>query len=308
MSRTADWSLKYFPLDSGFFEDKRIRRLRSKFGADGPMLYLYILCHAYGGEGYYLPYSEDWVEDAAEDLGCSADKIGLMLHYLLDKTLLDSTLFSTVKVLSSHGIQAQYQRSKKACKQDIEVDGRLWVLSESETAGFIKVRLFPDSSQKQSFNSEKKALNSEKKATKERKENKSTLNERKGKLAHEAQTAQAFPPTLEDVCKYNAEIGGDADPVKFFERYERCGWLYQGEPMDWQAKLREWNRTERPGKRRVTSAAEYKASKESGSEMKKFIGIALERAWVTEDDVAALGERAASHCYQLYLDRVMELI
>jgi hypothetical protein len=261
MSRTANWSLDYFPLDVSFFEDKRIRRLRSKFGADGPMLYLYILCHAYGGEGYYIPYSDDWIEDAAEDLGCSTDKIEMMLHYLLNKTLLDSTLFSTVKVLSSHGIQAQYQKSKKGSKQDIEVDSRLWVLSESETAGFIKVRLFSDSSEKKALISEKKALISKKKDTKESKVNKSKLKESKsGGADKTAPALTPTAPTLDDVCKYNRLIGGNADPVKFYEHYSRYGWQWQGKPMDWQAKLKEWSDSERPGKQRITSAAEYQAT------------------------------------------------
>lgn len=262
MSRTADWSLKYFPLDVAFFEDKRIRRLRSKFGAEGPMLYIYILCHAYGGTGYYLPYTEDWVEDAAEDIGCSAEKIGLMLHYLLDKSLLDSTLFTTVKVLSSHGIQAQYLRSKKGSKQTIEVDARLWLLSESETAGLVKVRHFSETSEKIPFNSEKKGFNSEKKATKESKVNKTKL---KGK--EECAHAPCAAPSLEEVCLYNKELGSKVDPVKFYERYQRFGWTERdGSPMDWRQKLREWTATEFPKRQRLISSAEYNATGKAGVE------------------------------------------
>ena len=252
MSRKADWSLTYFPLDTGFFEDKRIRRLRSRFGADGPMLYLYILAHAYGGEGYYVEYSDDWVADAAEDLGCSESKIEMMLYYLLDKSLLDSTLFSTIKVLSSHGIQAQYQRSKRASKQDIEVDARLWVLNEKETAGFIKVRLFSETSEKITHISEKKELVSGKKAIKESKVNKSKLKERKGKSE-----APSLPPTIEDVCALNAELGGKADPIRFHAYYSERNWQLGGQPMDWQAKLKEWNETEFDKPSRIVTAAEY---------------------------------------------------
>lgn len=259
MSRTADWSLKYFPLDTSFFEDKRIRRLRARFGADGPMLYIYILCHAYGGEGYYIPYSEDWVEDAAEDLDCTAEKIELMLHYLLDKTLLDGTLFREVKVLSSHGIQAQYLRSKKSSKQNIEVDGRLWLLSESETAGLVKVRQISDSSEKKAFISEKKSLTSEKKATKESKLKETKL---KGKDNSATDSTRHAAPSLEEICAYNIELGGKVDPLKFFDRYAQYGWTEpDGSPMDWRAKLREWTASEFPTKKkRVMSAAEYAAN------------------------------------------------
>ena len=247
MSRTADFSLDYFPLDVSFFEDKRIRRLRSKFGADGPMLYLYILCHAYGGSGYYISSNDDWVEDAAQDIGCSAEKIEMMLHYLSNKTLLDSTLFDTVKVLSSHGIQAQYQKSKARSKQDIEVDGKLWLLSESETAGFIKVRHFSDSSQKKADSSQKKAFNSAKKDTKESKEKeiKFKVNQIKEEESKAPPPAAApFPPSLIDVAKYNQSIKGTCDSYRFYKYYSERDWQINGKPLDWQKKLREWNETE----------------------------------------------------------------
>lgn len=139
MGRPRKSGLSYFPLMIDFFKDRRIRRLVSRFGADGPMLYLYILCEAYGN-GYYVVADDDFIEDAALELGCNPEKIGLMLHYLLDKSLLDGTLFNTVKVLSSHGIQAQYQAVMKDLRHDVEVERDFWLLDESETLGFVKVR------------------------------------------------------------------------------------------------------------------------------------------------------------------------
>lgn len=180
MGRRLNSGLRYFPLDVGIFEDKSIRRLRSKFGADGPMLYIYILCMAYRN-GYYAEYTEDFAEDAAEDIGCTPEKIGLMVNYLLSKSLLDRTLFDTVKVLSSHGIQLQYQTSMKGLKRDIEVDARLWILSKDETAGFIKVRL---SENKSGENTDKSGENADKSgiySLKETKLNKTKLKENKSK-------------------------------------------------------------------------------------------------------------------------------
>lgn len=170
MGRLKRPGLGYFPLDTGLFEDRRIRRLGSRFGADGPLFYIYILCKAYGN-GYFVEYDSDFEEDAALDLGCSTEKIGLMLHYLLDKSLLDSTLFNTVKVLSSHGIQSQYQAIKKALRRDVEVDGNSWILDESETEGFIKVR-HPEN--KSGINPDKSGIY----ATKEKEKEKGKKSER----------------------------------------------------------------------------------------------------------------------------------
>lgn len=180
MGRRLNSGLRYFPLDVGIFEDKSIRRLRSKFGADGPMLYIYILCMAYRN-GYYAEYTEDFAEDAAEDIGCTPEKIGLMVNYLLSKSLLDRTLFDTVKVLSSHGIQLQYQTSMKGLKRDIEVDGRLWILSKDETAGFVKVRLSENNSGENTDNSGENTDKSGIYSLKETKLNKTKLKESKSK-------------------------------------------------------------------------------------------------------------------------------
>ncbi len=184
MGRKKKAGLGYFPLDTGFFEDKRIRRLTARFGADGPLFYIYVLCKAYSNS-YYVEHDDDFCEDAALDLGCSADKIGLMLHYLLDKSLLDGTLFNTVKVLSSHGIQSQFQAIKKSLKRDVEVDGNSWILEESETEGFIKVR-HPEN--KSGINADKSGINDAKEKGKENK------GKDKGKRKERKEDPAASPP------------------------------------------------------------------------------------------------------------------
>ena len=191
------------------------------------MLYLYILCTAYGGTGYYVPYSDDFVEDAALDIGCTVEKIGLMVSYLLDKSLLDGTLFNTVKALSSHGIQTQYQLSKQGSKQLIEVDSKFWILEKSETREFIKVRLNENSS-------EKKAVSSEKKSTKESKENK-----RKEK---ESNVLRFTPPALKEVTEYCSQRKNGISPQRFIDYYEARGWKYSGgvAMKDWRAAVRLW--------------------------------------------------------------------
>ena len=223
MGRRLNSGLRYFPLDVGIFEDKSIRRLRSKFGADGPMLYIYILCMAYRN-GYYVEYTEDFAEDAAEDIGCTPEKIGLMVNYLLSKSLLDRTLFDTVKVLSSHGIQLQYQTSMKGLKRDIEVDARLWILSKDETAGFVKVRL---SENKSGENTDKSGIYS----LKETKLNKTKLKESKSKettpyaggaddLFPEREIEEAYEEWLDMLRAKGAEpqVGDTLDAVLEYAR------------------------------------------------------------------------------------------
>lgn len=193
MSRQKKTGLDYFPLVTGFFKDRRIRRLISRFGADGALFYIYILCTAYEN-GYYIQYDDDFADDAALDIGCTVEKIGLMLNYLLDKSLLDGTLFRTVKVITSHGIQTQYQESMKNLRRDIEVDPNIWILEPSRTQEFIKVRrdapkngIYEDKSGKMSDTSWEMDPN-------KRKENKTIRNEKKEEETAQARALQASPP------------------------------------------------------------------------------------------------------------------
>lgn len=236
MGRHQSNSLKYFPLVVGFFSDKRIRRMIFRFGGDGPLFYLYILCAAYGGAGYYVAADDDFIEDASTDLQCSREKIGLMLNYLLDKSLLDRTLFSTVKVLTSHGIQAQYQESVKGLKRDIEVDGKLWLLDETESLGFIKVRPNENKSGKNADKSGGNPDKSGKKDTNKIKENKKKEKERED-------TRKRFvPPTLEEVEAYARQRQSAVDPKRFFDFFSAGGWVdSKGNPVqNWKQKFITW--------------------------------------------------------------------
>lgn len=170
MARPKKDGLSYFPKDTSFYRDRRIRALIGRFGADGAMLYDYIMCEAYREDGYYVSVDNSFVDIAAADLNMTPEKIGLILDYLLNTSmLLDSQLFKTVKVLTSHGIQAQWQEVKKSSKRAIDVNGELWLLSEAETESFIKVRHNDDYSEKKRSYSEKNIGYSEGKTIKESK-------------------------------------------------------------------------------------------------------------------------------------------
>lgn len=172
MARPVKTGLDYFPKDTDFYRDRKIRALIGRFGADGAALYDYILCEVYGDKGYFAIADDSFVDIAAADLCMSPEKIGLILNYLLDKSmLLDGTLFKAVKAISSHGIQTRYQEAvrQRAAKKGICVDGELWLLNEAETEGFIQVRHSENYSEKNHSKSEKNHGFSTKEFTKESK-------------------------------------------------------------------------------------------------------------------------------------------
>ena len=148
MPRPQKKGLDYFPLDVDFLSDRKIKILKSRYGADGITLYIYLLCEIYRN-GYYLKVDDDFYFLIADDLGMERNKVQQVLRFLLERSLFDSTLFQSDTVLTSAGIQRRFQLAVKerARKTPVIVE-RFWLLSKEETETFIKVRHCPYSSGK----------------------------------------------------------------------------------------------------------------------------------------------------------------
>ena len=140
MARPKKENLDYFPFDTDLFFDKKIKRLKAKFGTDGICTYLFILCEIYrNGRGYYLEMDEDLILDVSEYFGFSESKTMQIINCLLSRSLLESILIEPVKMLTAKSVQRRYQAAKKGARRDIVVDERIWLLNEKETEPFIKM-------------------------------------------------------------------------------------------------------------------------------------------------------------------------
>lgn len=165
MARPLKNGLSYFPFDVDFFSDKKIKRLRAKYGTDGIAVYLYLLCEIYRS-GYYVDYDEDLILDVSDELKISENETTQIMNYLVGRSLLQlitakSKLANPVKVLTAASVQRRYQEAKKGAKRDIEVDSEFWVLEKEETESFIKVRLVGGNSENNDNKSEKNVFKSE---------------------------------------------------------------------------------------------------------------------------------------------------
>ena len=144
MARPRKDGLDYFPLDVDLFEDDKIKILKARYGADGIILYLYLLCRIYR-QGYYMQVNEDFEYIISEDLKMSPDKVKQVLTFLLSRSLFDNTLFQSDAVLTSAGIQKRFQLAvKERAKKNPIKTGRYWLLKKEETEPFIKCTLFGD--------------------------------------------------------------------------------------------------------------------------------------------------------------------
>ena len=137
MPRPIKDGLDYFPLDTALFtQDKRIKTLLRKFGADGITFLIALWCDIYGGTGYYVVADEDYLIEMSHDTGINLNTIRQIMAYLLDRSLFDNTLFQSVKVLTAPGIQRRFELAVKERvrkrRAPVIVDAAYWLLPEEE--------------------------------------------------------------------------------------------------------------------------------------------------------------------------------
>ena len=179
MARPKKQGLLYFSFDTDFFySDRRIKALRARFGNDGIVLYIWILCEAYKDKGYYLIYDDDCIDNMMTDLGLTEGFIKQIMEYLASRSLLTqiSILASPVTTITSPGIQKRYQEAMKGQKRTVDIKGEIWLLSKEETASFIKVTQNEAISEKNHSISEKNPLKEKKVKERKVKENKVNKN------------------------------------------------------------------------------------------------------------------------------------
>lgn len=180
MARPIKKGLSYFPFDVDIFKEVKIRILMANYGANGVLLYIYLLTAVYNN-GYYIKCNEDLLYVASADLGVSPQKAREIILFCCKRSLFDDALFRKRQVLSSVGIQRRYQEMVKAraVKRTVKVQGELWLLDCDETKNFIMVCPPEGEQDINCINSEINSGKSKINTTNKSKENKSKINESK---------------------------------------------------------------------------------------------------------------------------------
>ena len=127
MARPYKVGLGYFPLDTDFFHNPKIKALRREYGAVGVLTYLNILCRAYSEGGYWfkIPSIDYLAHDIAEEISNThiqrvASCVRETISYLIDHGSLDKGLIER-GVGSGIAIQEQYVMSAYKAKRHIDL-------------------------------------------------------------------------------------------------------------------------------------------------------------------------------------------
>lgn len=238
MARKQEQGINYFPLDVDFLSDTKIKILKAKYGTDGIMIWIYLLCAIYK-EGYYVQADEDFRLIAAGELGFTQDKIEQVILFLLKRSMFDEQLFKSDDVLTSANIQERWLKAveSRAKKTPLTV-GKYWLLKAEQTPPFVKCFQNDDSSEKKDLFSEKNGDNSEKNSQRKGKERKVNIS-----------TSISPTPwvTKEEIVEYCRAKKLRVDAVKFYSYYSRRNWTLKNGDLitDWRGLLERWNETEK---------------------------------------------------------------
>lgn len=232
MARPVKDGVDYFPKDTHFYYDDKVRLLRAEFGAKGMYLLDYLLCEVYAKEGYYAPWSKKKSRLAAEDMGCQITPqfIDEFIEGCLRCAFFDRGVYKMFGVLTSAGIQRRYIRMFNS-RDIITMKEEYWLLDlndRKDVTGGVRLKIVFKSAFGQK-NPVKSTGNTQRKEK-----------EIKPPCKGESNAA----PDLGEVRDFVRDENLRIDAAKFYHHYTAAGWKGIA---DWRAKAREWSVTEKRG-------------------------------------------------------------
>ena len=116
MARPNKEGLDYFPFDVDFFSDEKIGSISGEFGIKGEITAIKLLCAIYRN-GYFILWNDALKMSLLRGLpGISLELLEQIVTRLVRWGFFEQTLFSTVSVLTSKGIQERYFKDIKRRK------------------------------------------------------------------------------------------------------------------------------------------------------------------------------------------------
>ena len=108
--------LDYFSLDVDYFNDQKLEFVSAKFGAEGELVAIRLLCGIYRN-GYYLNWGQDELLLFSKKLGVGHEKVKEIVQELLNRGFFNGDLFKKYGILTSNGIQKRFLEATRRRKE-----------------------------------------------------------------------------------------------------------------------------------------------------------------------------------------------
>jgi len=204
MARSLETGIGYFPLDTGIFSDRKIRKLLKTFESKGYLIYTFVLCEIYKDKGYFVKCDTDFLFDIADTLNLSEGLVKEVIQFCLSNVLFDKRVFDVEGVLTSSGVQKRYLKIKE--RSAIKIDEKYIIAEEKSINVAITDINVTEITENDAIIPQSKVKKS--------KVNKSKKKEK-----------EFIPPSLEEVKSYFKENGyKDNVAERAFRGYNEANW------------------------------------------------------------------------------------
>ena len=106
--RPIKQGIDYFPLDTNFFSDVKIRKIARACGPNAASVIICLLCNIYRNNGYYIVWDEDLPFCIADEVGVSEGCVKEVLLKAVQVGFFDVEKHSAYGILTSFGIQKRF--------------------------------------------------------------------------------------------------------------------------------------------------------------------------------------------------------
>ncbi len=119
MARPKKENLDYYPKDISHLSNRKIRRLLKYYGAEGYLIYEYLLVLIFGGKGYYIVVDNNLAFDISDFLnnGISEQTVTQLIYSCIEYDLFNREKFDDYRILTSFNIQKIYLQAWRGKKQ-----------------------------------------------------------------------------------------------------------------------------------------------------------------------------------------------
>ena len=126
MARPKKDNLDYYPKDISHLSNRKIRRLLKHYGAEGYLIYEYLLVLIFGGKGYYIVVDNNLAFDISDFLnnGITEHIVTQLIYSCIEYDLFNREKFDDYRILTSFNIQKVYLqawRGKKKIKPGLVI-------------------------------------------------------------------------------------------------------------------------------------------------------------------------------------------